>query len=208
MCLIYEIANTLATLFQRSFTDKVDALCHNRSQQPADDMTTEVTARFFEPALPSNVKRKVLASAVKLCELDPLPTSLLKCHIDSLSPVLAHISNAPLSSAMVPPSMKHTVVTPILKKRGSDINVLTNYRPISSHHLSSRLWRRQLSASLLNNCNTSWMRLVFTEFTRVHNVHTIVPRQCFCVSIMTPSTTPYCSDDCVATDYVATYMHG
>ena len=116
-----------------NFTDKVDALCPNRSQQPGDDMMTEVTARlnFFEPALPSDVKRIVLASAVKSCELDPLPTSLLKCHIDSLSPVVARIINASLSSSVVPLSMKHAVITPILKKRGSDINVLINYRPIT-----------------------------------------------------------------------------
>ena len=122
MRLIYEIANALlgrgldrpllpegsdtshaalATLFQRSFTDKVDALCHNRSQQPAEDTTTEVTARlyFFEPALPWDVIQIVLASAVKSCEQDPFPTSLLKCHIDFLSPVLARITNASLSSS-------------------------------------------------------------------------------------------------------------
>ena len=37
----------LPTLFQRSFTDKVDALCRNRSQQPGDDMMTEVTVHLF-----------------------------------------------------------------------------------------------------------------------------------------------------------------
>ena len=36
----------LATIFQRSFTDKVDELCCKRSQQPADDRSTEVTARL------------------------------------------------------------------------------------------------------------------------------------------------------------------
>ena len=49
-----------------------------------------------------------------------------------LSLVLARIINASLSSAVVPPSVKHAVETPILKKRGSDVNVLANYRPISN----------------------------------------------------------------------------
>ena len=37
----------LATRFQRSFTEKVDALCCTRSQQPSDDMATEATAHFI-----------------------------------------------------------------------------------------------------------------------------------------------------------------
>ena len=107
-------------------------------------MTTYVTARlyFFEPALPSDVKRIVLASAVKSCELDPLPTSLLKCHIDFLSPVLFRITNASLSSSGVSPSMKHAVITPILKKRGSDIIGLTNYRPISNITFVAKITKR------------------------------------------------------------------
>ena len=61
-------------------------------------MMTEETARlnFFGPALPSDVKRIVLASAVKSCELDPLPTSLLKCHIDSLYLRYWPVSSTPL----------------------------------------------------------------------------------------------------------------
>ena len=97
-------------------------------------MATEATARLhvFEPASPSDVKRIVMTSAAKSFELDPLPTSLLKTHIDFLCPVLARIINASLSSSVVPPPMKHAVVIPILKKRCSDVNILTNYRPISN----------------------------------------------------------------------------
>ena len=118
----------LATRFQQqSFTDKVDALCCKRSQQPADDRAIETTARLhvFDPASPSDVKRIVMTSASKSCELDPLPTSLLKTHIDFLCPVLARISNTSLSSAVVPPPMKHAAVTLIPKKRCSDVIIPT-----------------------------------------------------------------------------------
>ena len=74
-------------------------------------MKTEATARFhvFEAALQSDVKRLVLVSAAKSYELDPLPTSILKSHIECLSPVLAPIIHTPLSSYEVPPSMKHVI---------------------------------------------------------------------------------------------------
>ena len=132
---------------------------------------TEVTARlnFFEPALPSDVKQIVLASAVKSCELDPLPTSLLKCHIDSLSPVLARIINASLSSSVVPPSMKHAVITPILKKRGSDINVLTNYRPISNITFVAKITERFVAQQLQHFMDENGIYGVYQSAYRPHH---------------------------------------
>ena len=72
-----ESHSALATRFQQSFKEKIEALCLNRSQLPADDMPTVVSTRFvmFEPASPSDVQKILLASATKSCELDSLPTS-------------------------------------------------------------------------------------------------------------------------------------
>ena len=121
-----ESPSALATRFQRYFKDKTEVLCQNRSPLPADDMPTVVGAHFdvFEHASPSDVKIIVLASATKSCELDPLPTSIVKQHIDALSPLLTRIINASLATTVFPAPMKHAVVVPILK--------LTNYRPISN----------------------------------------------------------------------------
>ena len=80
--------------------------------------------------------------------LDPLPTSLLKTHIDFLCPVLARIINASLSSSVVPSPMKHAVVTLILKKRCSDVNLLTNYRPISNIAFVAKLTERFVAQQL------------------------------------------------------------
>ncbi|KAK2183673.1 hypothetical protein NP493_300g00032 [Ridgeia piscesae] len=129
-----ESPSALATKFQRYFKDKTEVLCQNRSPLPADDTPTVVGAHFdvFEHASPSDVKQIVLASATKSCELDPLPTSIVKQHIDALSPLLARIINASLATTVFPAPMKHAVVVPILKKGGSDANAFTNYRPISN----------------------------------------------------------------------------
>ena len=55
----------------------------------------------FEAATPTYVKNIILASAAKLCELDPLPTSLLQQHIDALCPVVTCVINASLSIAVI-----------------------------------------------------------------------------------------------------------
>ena len=58
------------------------------------------------------------------------------------------IINASLSSSVVPPPMKHAVVIPILKKRCSDVNILTNYRPISNIAFVAKLTERFVAQHL------------------------------------------------------------
>ena len=102
--------------------------------QLVDDVSPNVIVPLvrFEAASPTGVKRIVLASAAKSCELEAQPSSLLKRHIEALSPILSSIITASLSSALVPQSMKHAVVTPILKTHDAGLNALTNYRSISN----------------------------------------------------------------------------
>ena len=44
--------------------------------------------------------------------------------------------------------MKHAVVTPILKKQGSDVNILTNYRPISNIAFVAKITERFVAQQL------------------------------------------------------------
>ena len=129
-----ESHSALATRLQRSFKEKMEALYHNRIPLPADDMPRVVSTHFdeFEPASVSDVKKIALAYATKSCDLDPLPTSLVKHHIDALSPLLVRIINASLSPTVLPAPMKHVFVVSVLKKGGSDASVLTNYWLISN----------------------------------------------------------------------------
>ena len=116
------------------------------------------------------MKKIVLASATKSCELDPLPTSIVKQHIDALSPLLVRIINASLATTVFPTPMKHAVVVPILKKGGSDANALTNYRPISNITFVAKTTERFVA----HRYNISWRRTVFVGFIKVRTVRTIV----------------------------------
>ena len=77
---------TMAVKFQKSFTEKIDALHRNMTQSSTEDAATNVAAHLlcFEAASPADVKNIILASATKSCELDPLPTSLLKQNVKAL----------------------------------------------------------------------------------------------------------------------------
>ena len=130
----------LAETFHQLFIDKIlnirraidlRAEPNTFDRQPSDvgEFTLVTTA---------GTRRIVLQSSANPANLDPMPTSLLKENIDLLAPILTDIINTSLATGVVPADMKHALVTPILKKRGLDVNSLANYRPISNLNLVSK----------------------------------------------------------------------
>ena len=77
-------------------------------------------------------------SPIKLCELDPLPTWLLKECKAELVPHITDIVNMSLRESMFPKSLKTALIRPLLKT-GLDSDILKNYRPcIKFKHLSRK----------------------------------------------------------------------
>jgi hypothetical protein len=68
----------------------------------------------------------------KFCCLDPLPTTVLMEFIDLLLPLILRIVNFSLCQGVFPQSLKHAVVSPILKNHTLDPDKFQNYRPVSS----------------------------------------------------------------------------
>ena len=86
----------------------------------------------FDIASDNEIRQIVCSSANKSCSLDLIPTWFLKSTIDSFLPIITHIVNTSISTGIFPDSLKHAIVTPILKKPSADINELANYRPVSN----------------------------------------------------------------------------
>ena len=106
---------------------------------PITDPKPPSTLKMFRELSDEDVKKIIMKSPTKSCPLDPIPTSLLKDLVDILIPPIKRIINLSLKNGMVPTSMKKALVTPILKKSGSDKNILKNYRPVSNLSFLSKL---------------------------------------------------------------------
>ena len=100
----------------------------------------------FIPVSTDELKTIILKSLSKSCELDPIPTWLLKECLNELLPTLIKIINASLETAYVPKCFKSSIIRPLIKKRDADINILKNYRPVSNLPYLSKILER------------SWMR--------------------------------------------------
>jgi hypothetical protein len=81
------------------------------------------------------ISKIIESSPPKSCSLDPIPTWLLKSHLDVLAPVITHIVNESLQQGYFPLSMKKALVKPLLKKATLDKEVMkkklsTSFEPI------------------------------------------------------------------------------
>ena len=85
------------------------------------------------------MKLLVAKSPSKSCSLDPVPTWMLKAHLDCILPSITNIVNESMSTGIVPTKMKAALVTPLLKKPSLDKNVMENVRPVSNLSFISKL---------------------------------------------------------------------
>ncbi len=87
------------------------------------------------------VRKLVMDSKTTSCDLDPIPTDLLKQCIDVLLPVLTKMINISLQSGVFPEEWKLALVIPLIKKLGLDC-IFPNYRPVSNLPFVGKLTER------------------------------------------------------------------
>ena len=94
----------------------------------------------FHPVSESTVREVLNKTAIKTCELDPLPSSLLAELIDDLLPSFTSVINDSLLTGSFPSVFKSAVVRPLLKKTSSlDTENVKNYRPVSTLPFLSKI---------------------------------------------------------------------
>ena len=76
----------------------------------------------FMDANEVEIRNIIKLSHAKPCELDPLPTWLLKECIAELVPTITDIVNMSLRDSLMPKSLKTALIRPLIKKTGLDSN--------------------------------------------------------------------------------------
>ena len=82
------------------------------------------------------------------CDLDPIPTDILKACIDEIIPSLTKIVNLSLTNSYVPTEFKKATVRPLIKKSTLDPESFKNYRPVSNLGFLSKLCEKIVSIRL------------------------------------------------------------
>ena len=97
----------------------------------------------FMDATEIEIRNIIKLSPAKSCELDPLPTWLLKECIAELVPTITDIVNMSLRDSLMP-----TFIRPLLKKTGLDSDILKNFRPVSNLTFISKVIEKVVSGRL------------------------------------------------------------
>ena len=140
----------------------------------------EATAHSFsvlQPCSVEDLERVIMSSPAKSCELDPIPTFLLREFLKDLLPFIHLMCNSSISAGLLPSSQKKAVVTPAIKKRGLDSEVMNNYRPISNLSFLSKIMEKVVSKQLLDYLNGHELLPKFQSgFRSGHSTETVLIR--------------------------------
>ena len=93
----------------------------------------------FHPMSESIVREVLNKTAIKTCELDPLPSSLLAELIEELLPSFTSVIKDSLLTGCFPSVFKSAVFRPLLKTPSLDTENLKNYRPVSNLPILSKI---------------------------------------------------------------------
>ena len=198
----------LANKFCEFFLNKIETIRRNlcASNNSSNTMFDILSAdkRFtgehlssFTPTSISEVSKIIQSAPSKHCELDPIPTHLLKSCLNEFLPAMTNIVNRSLSESHVPSTInKEAIVRPLLKKPSLDREVLKNYRPVSNRTfllkvlekvVAARLEHHIDSNSLHDNLQSAYRARHFTEtaLLRVHHdIVSTLDKNCCVVLLM------------------------
>jgi len=128
--------------FARFFRGKVDSI---RTSTTSADPPTIATRQVpplgcFKPATVTEIASLLKKAPAKSCELDPIPTWLLKDLAPLIAPTICCLCNLSMDSSVVPAQLKQARVLPLLKKPTLVPDDASSYRPISNlPYLSKRV---------------------------------------------------------------------
>ena len=111
----------------------------------------------FHPATTDEIKKLIKSSSNASCDLDPIPTVLLKECCDEIAPVIADIVNCSLKQATIPNELKKAIiiVLPLLKKVTLDPEKYKNYRPVSNLSFVSKIIEKVVAKRTKDHLNAN-----------------------------------------------------
>ena len=149
----FSCASTLSASFLKFFNDKISLLCSKLPPpaiSPTDQapITPPLLLSSFAPSTEEEVRGVIMFSSDSSCDLDIIPTNLLKSCVDVIIKPLTIIVNLSLSEGSFPTTFKHALVKPLLKKHNLPQDELSSYRPISNLNFISKILERIIHARI------------------------------------------------------------
>src|SRR6218665_389457 len=138
-----------ADAFLEAFTTKVRTTHEATAGSPPPVFPpTTCGLSILSPVTEEELRRTILSSAPKTCDLDPGPTFILQEFVDTLLPFLTVLCNRSLCDGDLPASQKRSILVPVLKAEGLDVTVPMNFRPIVNVSFLSKIIEKIVATQL------------------------------------------------------------
>jgi hypothetical protein len=168
----------LAKTFGSYFVDKISLIRSSFADVPSSE--TCLPARpesakllSFSPVSEDEIRKLILTSPTKSCDLDPIPTVLLKSCIDVLLTPITSLINMSLSEGKFPSAFKIAHVVPLLKKPSLCKETMKNYRPVSNLCFISKLLEKVVASRLKSHVDLSKLSNPFqSAYRKLHSTET------------------------------------
>ena len=130
----------LADNFADYFMSKIQNIRDSLQNVPAYAPSPSCEYRLvqFKPLEPAQVKKIISSLATKSCELDIMPSKLLKEVLPEILPIITRIVNLSLVNGVFTDSWKVAIIRPLIKKLGLEL-ISSNYRPVSNLSFLSKV---------------------------------------------------------------------
>ena len=136
----FEDKSNLANDFSSFFINKIDQIMEKLKATSAlteensymeSEFLMEHQMLTFQQLSVDEVSKLINSAVVKSCELDPIPSKLLKTNSKKIAPVITEILNLLLKTGDFCKELKQVLLHPLLKKCGLEL-AFPNYRPVSN----------------------------------------------------------------------------
>ena len=118
----------------------------------------------FSVLMETEIKQSISKLQTKSCELDLVPTKILKENLDYFIKAITHVVNLSLQIGQFDDDWKCVVLRPLMKKlNGPRVN--NNYRPVSSLPFISKLVEKCVQGQFVNHNVNSCLN---SEFQRAY----------------------------------------
>ena len=172
----------LAQDFSKYFSDKIDRIRKDLDSDAHDTNTLDSdtfigqTLNEFQPLSHDQVRKLIMDSNSKSCDLDPIPADLIKQSINEVLPIITEIINMSLKIGVMPDILKHALIKPLLKKLDLEL-INKNYRPVSNLSFLSKLIEGAVIEQYTNHLERNGIHdLHQSAYKKYHSTETLLTK--------------------------------
>ena len=175
--------NALASRFNNYFVQKIEKIRHNLNLNvsvssvinPCVCVNNNIVAfDSFKSVSMDDLMKQINSSSIKTSQSDQIPAFFLKSSMSLFAPAILHLVNVSLLTGSME-GLKESIIIPILKKAGLDLDALSNYRPVCGGLYIDKLIQKCVLVQLNDHMYLNNLHIPYQSgYKKAHSCETVL----------------------------------